>query len=204
MSKHRLPKINFIEIKTLSESRFDFVKNDILRENICITMQYVVFLNSFNKDYDLPGALSYSVFKTIIIYTASIIESLINYKLQELIRAKKVKESDLMDKLVTYQCFKKTDYKLSDHETITAGIKKITKAKKLSDETILRDLNIAAKRAGLFDYKLFFEAEKIRKKRNNIHLTGLSDVDDRYTQKDVNDLFRSARKIIDRIEHYEK
>jgi len=75
--------IKFVELEDLKNNRFSFVQNEILRENIAIKMQYIVFLVSLEEEYELPGAVTYSTFKTVIIFTASIIEALVNYKIHE-------------------------------------------------------------------------------------------------------------------------
>lgn len=198
--KKTLPSIKFASVENLKKTRFGFVKNDILRENIAINMQHIVFLLSLEAEYELPGAITYSTFKTIIIYTASIIEALIHYKLDELTNSGRVKEEDIMG------CEEKYSncnilYTISESEQV-CGIKKITKAKNLSDDTNFIDLNRAAKRSGLFTDNLFEKAEKIRKARNKIHAYSLKEVDDKYSRKDINDIFALANKIIDRIEKF--
>lgn len=203
MAKKKLQNVKFIEVELLMKTRFDFVENKTLRENIAINMQYIAFLYSLENEYDLPGAVTYSVFKTIIVFTASIIESLINYKLRLLVSQKKIKETDIMGSETIYQCFKKKEYPISPTETIMAGIKKISKVKKLEDDTILKTLNKAAKRSGLFNQKLFDKSEQLREKRNNIHLTALNKVEDQYTQEEIDKLFKDAKEIIDRIRDYE-
>ncbi|MBU2524344.1 hypothetical protein KKG71_04075 [Patescibacteria group bacterium] len=140
-------------------------------------MQYIVFLVSLEEIYQLPGSVIYSTFKTIIIYTASIIERLIHYKLDELIKSERIKAEDVMGEEEKYSdC--KILYDISGKEKI-CGIKKVLKSKKLSDDTNLIDLNRAAKRSGLFTRDLFDKSEEIRKARNSIHPYGLKEVDDK-------------------------
>lgn len=192
--------VNFIELERLKEGRFGFLSNEILRENLAIKMQYIIFLVSLEDEYELPGALTYSTFKTIIIYTASIVESLINYKLHQLMDEKRVDGARVMGMEEKYQMIKEA-YKISEKEKICV-VKKVTKPKKLSERMDFQDLNRAAKRSGLFNDELFKKAEKIRDARNRIHPYSLKEVDDKYTKKDIDLIFAMASDIIKRIERY--
>ncbi|MEK7672330.1 MAG: hypothetical protein AAB373_00450 [Patescibacteria group bacterium] len=200
MTKSKLDNsTRLIDIEQL-ERRFGFIKNEIITENIAIKMQHISFLRSLESSYELPGTITYSVFQTIIVYTASILECLIHYKLDELIRSGRIQEENIMGKEIQYVNSKEI-YVISNVEKI-CGAKRILKAKRLSDNTNLNDLNRAAKRSGLFTNELFGQAEKIRKMRNRIHTYGLKEVDDKYSKKDIDGLFGISKQIIDRIESY--
>ncbi len=201
MTKKKFSKsIQFVEINDLKENRFLFVKNEILRENISISMQYVIFLVSLEEEYELPGATTYSVFKTIILYTASIIESLISYRLKQMIKNNVVTNDKIMGKEEKYPEIKEL-YKISNTEKI-CGVKKVIMRKKLSDNTMFQELNRAAKKAGLFTYPLFEKAEKLKEIRNRIHLSGLTDIEDKYSKSDIIKVFEIAKSLIVRIETY--
>lgn len=200
MAKKKLHySVKFAEVKDL-EKRFNFIKSPILKENIAINMQYIVFLLSIEAEYELPGAVTYSTFKTIILFTASIIESLIHHKLSELVAEKKIKEDQIMSKEKKYPCIKEL-HKISTNERI-CGVREIINSKKLSDDTDFCELNRAAKRCELFTEDIFRKAEKIRTMRNRIHPYGLKEVDDKYKKQDIDDVFSMARIIIERIEKY--
>lgn len=192
--------VKFVEIGYLKNNRFSFVSDEILKENIAIKMQYIVFLLSLEEEYGLPGAVIYSVLKTIIIFTASIVESLIHYKLDKLIKTGRVKEENIMGKEAKYSDCKEL-FKISNSEKI-CGIRKVMKVKNLSDDANFIDLNESAKRSGLFTNDLFDKSERIRKARNRIHPYGLKEVDDKYSKKDINDIFAMASAVIERIETY--
>lgn len=192
--------VKFVELEDLKNNRFSFVENEILRENIAIKMQYIVFLLSLEEEYELPGAVTYSTFKTIILFTASIIEALVNYKLHELIKKNKIDESKIMGKDEKFFIVKQF-HKISNTEEI-CGIKKTVKPKKLSERIDFQELNRAAKRSGLFTKELFEKAEKIREIRNRIHTYALKEVDDKYTKDEINSIFSMASLIIERIENY--
>ena len=182
------------------KKRFDFIDDNILKENVVINMQYITFLYSLERKYKLPGATTYSAFKTIILYTASIVESLLNYKLKELIEKGEIESNKIMTTEEKY-IYIADLYSISSEEKI-CGVKKVKKHKQLDNKTIFLDLNKAAKRCGLFNEQLFKKSEKIRKMRNKIHLAALTEIDNKYSQSDIDNVFKITKDIIDRIENY--
>jgi hypothetical protein len=198
-NKKQFNQVKFIEVD-LIRRRFPFVKNEILKENIAINMQYVAFLYSLDDEYELPGAVRYSVFQTIVLFTASIIESLINYKPRELKEEGRIKNDDIMKVEDKYTHIVDI-YKVSVDEKICAARKK-KKYRKLEDDTTFNDLNYAAKKCKLFDKDMFEKAEMLRSMRNKIHLTALSKEEDEYTRKDMDNVFGIAKDIIQSIQNY--
>ncbi len=201
MAKRQLyNSIKFVELEGLKNNRFSFIQDPILRENIAMKMQYIVFSLSLEEEYELPGAIKYATFKTIIIFTASIIEALINYKLHELIRNKIVAEDKIMGKEQKFSIVKQFQ-SISSTEEI-CGIKRTTKPKKLSERIDFQELNRIAKRSGLFDNEIFQKSEKIREARNRIHPYTLKEIDDKYTKVEINQTFIAAGAIIKKIEQF--
>lgn len=201
MLKNKLQNyFEYVDVAYIKQHRFPFVKNEILKENISMKMQNIIFLMSLEEKYELPGAVAYSTLKTIVVFMASIIESLINYKLHDLIQSGRVDEDEIVGKEERYpEC--KELYKISDTDRI-CGVRKVIKPKKLSNSTDFIELNRIAKRCGLFTEKLFQDAEKIRIARNRIHPYGLAEVDDQYSENYIDRLFIMAKEIIDRVESY--
>ena len=78
-----------MHLEKIKAIKFGFVNNEILRENLAIKMQNIMFLDDLSEHFELPGSVSYPTYKTIII-SSSIVESLINYKLHELIKSGKI------------------------------------------------------------------------------------------------------------------
>lgn len=198
--KKRLKDTRFVEVEYFKKENFDFIKNDILKENIAINMQYVFFLYSLEREYELPGATTYSAFKTIILYTASIVESLLNYKLKELIKEGKIESSEIMaveDKYIHI-----ADLHIISSKEKICGVKKVKKYKKLTDRTTFKDLNKVAKNCNLFNERLFKKSEKLREMRNKIHLATLTEIDNKYLQSDIDNIFEITKDVINRIEDY--
>ena len=88
--------LNKIPTQEISEKRFTFIKNITLRTNIVIAFRYMFFLLILNNENKLPGPISYSIYKDIIIYTATIAESVIHYCLGTLIERGKINAADFM------------------------------------------------------------------------------------------------------------
>lgn len=197
--KETLGLIKFVETGDLQD-RFAFVDNETLKANIAIKMKHIVFLVSLEEEYDLPGAITYSVFKTVIIYTASIIESLVHFKLRQLINEGRAEESKMMGNEKKYSNWNKL-YEISRLEKVF-GVVETLKPKKLNSNTSFRDLNKVSKKVGLFDENLFEKSEEIRELRNRIHLYSLKDVDDQYSKNDIADIFSMTGELVDRVETY--
>lgn len=200
MAKRNLDGVKFVELKDLKENRFSFVENKVLRENIAIQMQYIVFLVSLEEEYELPGAVTYSTFKTIIIFTAAIVESLINYKLHEMVECGRCEPENIFEN-EEKDSDEKLLYKISESEKIIA-LKRVIKPGKLTDESKMIELNRAAKRCGLLTEPLFKKAEAIRTMRNKIHPFALKKIDDQYSKADINEVFKMTAEIVKRIENY--
>lgn len=199
MSKQDLPLIKFVESNDLVQ-KFSFINNEILRANVAIKMQHIVFLVSLEEEHELPGTITYSVFKTIIIYTASIIEGLLHYKLNELIKSGLINENQIMG-FETKNKDKKEIYTISSSEKIYAATF-FKKPKKLSAKTTFNDITSACKKIGLLDEGLYAKCEKVRETRNRIHPYGLDEIDDQYSKDEINETFEIASLIMDRIENF--
>lgn len=157
-----------LAVEKLQEN-FSFVKNDILRTNIAIAFQCIVFLTLVGRY--IKGPLRHSLYKTVIINTSSIVESLIYYCLRELINHKIVESSEIMGSESKLTETKEL-YVINGDDSVVSAIKRKT-YERLTDKTTFIELNRAACKAGIFDKKLFGKAEELRNKRNTIHLAGL-------------------------------
>jgi len=71
MAKSRQFKIDVPQTEYL-EQRFEFTDNEILRTNLTISLQYIIFLIKVETELKTTGDVEYSIFKNIIQYTATI------------------------------------------------------------------------------------------------------------------------------------
>lgn len=188
---------NIPEIEYLEE-RFSFIQNNILRTNLSISFQYVIFLITLQEKVTLQGPVSYSIFKNVILNTASIVEGALHYMLDALIKKGILKEGKIMGVEQVYSN-KKVLYKTQDSLEI-CGIHLREKPVKLRSNTNFMEINRACKRAGLLEDGLFQEVEELRDKRNKIHLAGLTRVDDFYDKHDVQNSFDVASRVLKLVE----
>ena len=97
----QLQRLNFSDLipkaESIQDGRFSFVADDALRANLALHLQYVSFLNLLAHEYDLPGGVRYSLYKTIIVFTASIVEGMLVYKLRNLVDEKAIKIENLFE-----------------------------------------------------------------------------------------------------------
>ncbi len=166
-------------------SHFPFIENSALRNNLDVTFQHIVELATIADKYD--KVLSSSFRKTIIIYTASIIEALLLWKLKKKIKTTKV---ELSDKWKFYDI--KTLHKIGASEEVI-GAKRKKEKKEINKLDFVRIIDLCAK------YKIVTkqfseEIHKVRKLRNRLHIGGLAKVEKEYTKKDLKFVFGVAKK----------
>ncbi len=162
--------------------------------NLAISFQYVIFLITVKEEMTLPGPIFYSLYKNIILYTASIVEGSLYYLLDTLIKRGDVKAEKVLGKEDSFSN-RQTLFKAENGLEI-CGVHYRKIVKKLSKHTNFIDINRSCKRAKIIDETLFSEVEDLREKRNKIHLAGLTSVDDYYDEVDINNAFETAKKIL--------
>lgn len=185
--------------QTKLEKRFAFIEDETQRTNTVITFRYIIFLINLPEHLKLPGPMLYSLYKDIIIQTAIVTESCTHYALKHLVDLNKIKSEDVMEpEWKEEKCAILEEFDNGNRQV--CGITRHKTAEKLTRNTQLIALNRACLRAEIFTGKVFEKAEKLRESRNKIHLAGLSNIDEFYEQKDVDDHFELARIVIERIE----
>lgn len=190
--EQNIPEIEFLE------ERFKFIENKILRTNLSISFQYIIFLITLEEEVTLQGPVSYSIFKNIVLNTASIIEGSLHYLLDTLIKQKQIDSEKIMGKEDIY--FNKKVLYTTDDGMEICGVHFKKKSTKLKTNIKFIEINRACKRAKILNDKLFEEVEELRDRRNKIHLAGLSNVDDFYEKKDIQKAFDTASKILKLVE----
>lgn len=189
---------NIPNIDTLSQN-FDFIEDEVLRKNIAIVFQYIIFLLALEKNHTLPGAISYTIYKDMIVQTACIAECLLCYGITKGIDSGKTTLSLAGISEYKFKNFQKV-YDISSLEKVGAVIQ--TKKLMLPKDGQFNDLIPAAKRIGLVNEILKGELDLIRIARNKIHLSSLTKVDDMYTKDDVESMFATVKKLKNSIVKY--
>jgi len=178
------------------EGRFLFIENDTLRSNISIAFQYIIFLITLDEETELQGPITYSIYKDIIVHTATIIESCLHYCLNEYVKAGKI--DSVIETKIEYKNPKQI-YKIDAKNSLYLCMKGET-ILELKNITEFFKLNRMAKKNGILTDELFVDADKIREDRNKIHLSELNSNDNYFTKNDVEETFNRARNIIEHIE----
>ena len=140
------------------KERFIFIDNETLRTNLAISFQYIIFLISLEEEITLPGPITYSLFKNIILHTASIVEGSLHYTLDTLIKRKKIDPKEVMPKEDNYS--NKNVLYTTEDGTQICGIHFKKKLLKLKSNTKFIDINRACKKGKILRESLFQEVEK--------------------------------------------
>ena len=179
------------------EKRFVFINNEVLRKNLAINLQYIIFLIQQEEENELPGTITYSIYKNLILYTTSIIEGLLIHTFKKLLDDGKVSPKSMK----ASKNFKeiKEIYKIDSSESIISG-KLIRGNEKFTRRTSFHDVIQASKKAKIIDKTLLAEIDELREKKNKIHLAGLNIVDDYYSKGEVDAVFDLAQRFTTAIE----
>ena len=181
------------------EERFSFINDSDLRINVALAFQYIIFLMAVT-DQEKTGktTVGKTTYKSMIIYTASIIEGCLHHCLKRYIDEGKVDKEKVLGFGWKIRGEKKLK-KISDEEYVF-GATKHKVVEKYSNKLPLQDLLKACRQAGILTEALVAKADDIRDKRNKIHLAGLGMVDDVYAKADVQAVFDNASFILKRVE----
>ncbi len=181
-------------------NKFDYIKDALLKKQLGLSFNYMFFLIWLELKYDLDSGIIYRLFKDVIINTASTIESILFYTLNEISKKWSTKEKNILNKKAIrkhkYRDEKKI-YDLDKMESIFRGIKTISR-EWIHDKIQFNDLIPCWKDVWIYDDDLAKKLDEIRDKRNQIHLHTLKE-DKVYTKKDINDIFEITRKFIEKI-----
>lgn len=189
-----IPNQEFYE----SDRFFGFVSNPILRRNIALLYRYTVFLIVLEEKRALPGGISYSIYKSIIINFATIVEGLIHYCIRMYIDGDIFKSTEVMpQKWVLEE--PKVLFEFEKEDRRVCGGMQRKSYEPLTNKTKFQIINRVALKKKLLSKDLFEKAESLRKKRNKIHLMSLKDVDNYYEREDVKKSLRDMAEISVRV-----
>jgi hypothetical protein len=185
-------------IEELSE-RFYFIEDEVIRSNVALSFQYIIFLIAVVDELHAEHtSISSSIYKDMIVHTGTIIEACLHYSLRKFIDAEIIKSSEVMPK-IKKDVLVKLLFELDEGQQIRL-IKKQVSNEKLKVTTAFKVINEATKKADIITPELYEKVERVRELRNNIHVTGLSAIDDGYDKEIANEVFDIASEVIQRIE----
>lgn len=196
------PDVEILDVESCSQ-RFSFVRDELLRNNLGIALQYITLLIPLYESAGLPGPLKYSINKNIIIYAAAIVEALLSYKLQLMISDGRFKISDYFKKPYnrTYKDIK-TIYNLKSENEQIVGCKECKVPKSINNKTKFNDLINAGFSCELLTPPLKMKCKKIMKWRNKIHLLNIEEEEVYLSEAQVKEAFKITKSVIDRIESF--
>jgi len=170
-------------------SNFEFIKDVSLRENLDRTFDHILELISLSESTKYNEVLKGSFRKTIIIYTASIIEALLLYILKQ----KKTEEecAQTKKKFVILKKF----YPVEESKHIVLGEYREEKDIVHFDKLNLDQINKYCRKFQLIEESVFQRVDRVRILRNQQHLGGLSRIERGYTKTDLELVFSVAREV---------
>lgn len=173
---------------------FDFVDNLSLRNNLDVAFDHILTLIPFSES-ESYGVLEKSSFrKTIIIYTASIIEALLFNQVHE-----KCSEDDLTSYKWELENPKEL-HAIDDHNKVVGG-KYVLKPTKLQlDKINLGIINKLLHEKKLIDDDMFERIDKVRILRNDQHF-GTHQVIKEYTKADLEFVFSVAKDVKELVQN---
>mgnify|MGYP001598647337 FL=1 len=185
-------------VEELAE-RFSFISNEILRTNLAIAFQYIIFLIAILDELEVEGTtIASSVHKDMIVHSGTIIESCLHHCVRRYIDSGTLESEDIMPSDWDVKDSKDL-YVISETEKV-CGVTMHKKTEHFKDNTNFIVVNRAAQKAGILDATLFDKAEKAREMRNKIHLAGQSGIDGAYTKAESKKMFDLANEIISEVE----
>ncbi|MBU0569935.1 hypothetical protein KKB40_04100, partial [Patescibacteria group bacterium] len=149
-------------------SNFSFVKDKTLEKNLDTVFDHILDLSTLSTSISYRGktTLVSSLRKTIIIYTASIIEALLLWKLKQKIKNRKIKLSGEWK----YFDIKVLHIVKNPSREIVAGKRKLEE-KSVDRLDFVRIIDLALKYE-IVGESLSKKLDKVRKLRNRLHVGG--------------------------------
>ena len=166
----------------------NFIDNKILRERITSVITDIFDLGTMIEKQDKERTRS-CLRKTIIIYTVSIIEALLLWKLKKEIDAKEV----LLSSEMKYS----KPQKIHEAGTLNLFVVKGKKeTKKISELDLNSIIGIYSSRNLSTNKKLIDKLHTARKMRNELHIGGLKTVRKIYTQNNLKFIFSVLEEVV--------
>src|SRR3989344_123440 len=163
----------------MSEANFAFVTDAILQRNLDITFEHLIELLSLSESNKYTETLKSSFRKTVIIYTASIVEALLLWMLKQ-----NTSEETLAKRQTVFKV-SKVIYDINPAERIVLGKDEIKIEKCRFEKLNLDQVNDLCKEHGIISDSIFKDVDKVRGLRNRLHISTLAKVEGDYSKDDL-------------------
>lgn len=179
----------------MADSNFPFIKDAVLRQNIDQAFDHIVTLAPFENSDTYNEAAKSSFRKTMIIYTASILEGFLYYILDNKFTGDEVRDFHsswkLTNKTVLHTVVE------GEHEIVAGDYKKCLgeEGKKMNLAQIANFL----KKKEVISNSLYVKIDKVRVLRNEQHICAHTEVKS-YTSLDLEKSFATVKEVKDIVE----
>jgi len=171
------------------EANFAFVNDTILRRNLDITFAHLVELFSLSESSKYTDTLRSSFRKTVIIYTASIVEALLLWMLKQ-----RIGEEALARRQTIFKV-SKVIYDINPTERIVLGKDEVKVERCRFEKLNLDQVNDLCKEHGIISDSMFKDVDRVRGLRNRLHISTLAKVEEDYSKDDLEFVFSVARAV---------
>jgi len=173
-------------------SHFPFVKNTILRKNLDEAFDHIVTLLPFTESLTYNDLAKSAFRKTIIIYTASIVEALLFHLLDEKFSSDEIAEHyshwELQDRVELH--------KINETHMVVAGQYKKVFGEKRKEKLNLAQINGILKEKEILSQDLFDKIDVLKTLRNEQHIGTHTEVKT-YSKADLEKAFSVASTVKD-------
>lgn len=181
------------------EGNFHFIRDATLKRNTALALQYILALIVVVDKEKIQGtSIASAFYKDMIVYYATIVEGCLYYSLKRYFEKDIVKSSDVMSSGWEIK-EPKIIYKISEDEQV-CGVIRFKQIEYLTNKANFIVINRAAKKAGILTKRLFKKVERLRERRNKIHLAGLRGIERPYKKSDAQKASDITTEIIQRVE----
>ena len=173
-------------------SHFPFVKNIILQKNLDEAFEHIVTLLPFTESSTYDQVAKSAFRKTIIIYTASVVEALLFHLLDE-----KISSDEIAEYYSHWELQDRTNlHTVSETHIVVAGQYKKVLGEGRKEKLNLAQINAILKEKKMLPKTLFDKVEILKTLRNEQHISTHKEVKT-YSKNDLEKAFSIASAVKD-------
>ncbi len=176
-----------------SFANFDFIKDDVLRENITQIFKETNRFLELSYESFTPSFQS-SLRRVVIIYSSAIIEALLHHIIKQ--SKKPLGFSDFTWNFLANPHIVHSYQDESGKNIQIICAKRYKKSVKVAKISTFKYLNQIALKSNLISESLFKDIERVRRLRNRIHIASLSDIEKIYSRKTANNALKTTAAVL--------